>query len=88
MVSLDPSDDFDIVFGLLADVCWRAHGQNTGLLVDVGGGVGHVALSLARSYPNLRIVLQDRAEVIAQAVAVGRDILFPSSGRAVFTNPD
>jgi len=40
-----------------------------GLLVDVGGGVGHVALSLARSYPSLRIVLQDRAEVIVQAEA-------------------
>lgn len=40
-----------------------------GLLVDVGGGIGHVALSLARSYPRLRIVLQDRAEVIVQAQA-------------------
>lgn len=45
---------------------WATIGN--GLLVDVGGGVGHVPLSLARSYPNLRIVLQDRAEVIAQAV--------------------
>ncbi|KAH9813869.1 S-adenosyl-L-methionine-dependent methyltransferase [Melampsora americana] len=45
---------------------WATIGN--GLLVDVGGGVGHVPLSLARSYPNLRIVLQDRAEVIALAV--------------------
>jgi 16S rRNA G1207 methylase RsmC len=39
-------------------------------MVDVGGGVGHVALSLARLYPRLRIVLQDRAEVIVHAQAV------------------
>ena len=38
-------------------------------MVDLGGGVGHVALSLARTYPRLRIVLQDRAEVIVQAQA-------------------
>ncbi|WAR53749.1 hypothetical protein PtB15_3B258 [Puccinia triticina] len=39
------------------------------LMVDLGGEVGHVALSLARTYPRLRIVLQDRAEVIVQAQA-------------------
>ncbi|KAH9465583.1 hypothetical protein Pst134EA_013465 [Puccinia striiformis f. sp. tritici] len=40
-----------------------------GLLVDIGGGVGHVALNLARAYPRLRIVVQDRAEVIVHAEA-------------------
>ncbi|KAH9813204.1 S-adenosyl-L-methionine-dependent methyltransferase [Melampsora americana] len=56
---------------------WATIGN--GLLVDVGGGVGHVPLSLARSYPNLRIVLQDRAEVIALAVPVVLAKHFPQA---------
>ncbi|MBW0462092.1 hypothetical protein O181_001807 [Austropuccinia psidii MF-1] len=46
---------------------WSTMGN--GLLVDIAGGVGHVALSLAQSFPNLRIVLQDRSEVITLAQA-------------------
>lgn len=33
-------------------------------VVDVGGGVGSVSLVLAKSFPSLKIVVQDRAEVI------------------------
>ncbi|CAH7684260.1 S-adenosyl-L-methionine-dependent methyltransferase [Phakopsora pachyrhizi] len=46
---------------------WSTLGN--GLLVDISGGVGHAALTLAKSYPNLKIVLQDRPEVILQAGA-------------------
>ncbi|KAH9024031.1 S-adenosyl-L-methionine-dependent methyltransferase [Lactarius deliciosus] len=37
------------------------------LVVDVGGGVGSQSLALARRYPNLRFVVQDRDSVLSDA---------------------
>ncbi|KIY52630.1 S-adenosyl-L-methionine-dependent methyltransferase [Fistulina hepatica ATCC 64428] len=37
------------------------------VIVDVGGGTGHVLLSIARAYPRLRYVLQDREALIPKA---------------------
>ena len=34
---------------------------------DVGGGVGAITVQLAKTYPNLRIKLQDREDVIQRA---------------------
>lgn len=45
-----------------------------GLVVDVGGGLGHVALEIAKAYPKLHIVIEDRPLVIAQAKPVSRPI--------------
>lgn len=39
-------------------------------IVDVGGGVGAVSLALARAFPDLRLVVQDRAKTIEQARSV------------------
>ena len=38
-------------------------------VVDIGGSDGHVSISLARAYPNLRFIVQDTREV-AEAAAV------------------
>lgn len=40
------------------------------VVVDVGAGVGAVSLALAKSYPSLKIVVQDRDAVTAQANGV------------------
>ncbi|OCB85132.1 S-adenosyl-L-methionine-dependent methyltransferase [Sanghuangporus baumii] len=38
-----------------------------GILVDVGGGLGHVALEIAKAHPKLHIVVEDRPLVMDQA---------------------
>ena len=43
---------------------------NGGLVVDVGAGVGNVALQIARARPDLHIVIEDRPPVIEQAKKV------------------
>ncbi|KAF9640005.1 hypothetical protein BFW01_g11811 [Lasiodiplodia theobromae] len=40
---------------------------SNGLLVDVGGGVGQFDLQLLEVYPELKVVIQDRAPVLEQA---------------------
>ena len=39
------------------------------LVVDVGGGPGHVAMALARDYPGLRFEVQDLPETVQVAVS-------------------
>jgi hypothetical protein len=46
------------------------------LVVDVGGGVGAVTLTLAKSFPHLRYVVQDRPSVVPKGVKVCA-IMFP-----------
>ncbi|KAE9396648.1 S-adenosyl-L-methionine-dependent methyltransferase [Gymnopus androsaceus JB14] len=36
-------------------------------ICDVGGGIGHISIQLAKTYPDLRIVLQDLPQTIQQA---------------------
>ncbi|EJD00232.1 S-adenosyl-L-methionine-dependent methyltransferase [Fomitiporia mediterranea MF3/22] len=38
-----------------------------GLLVDVGSGMGHVALEVAKKFPNMQVVLEDLKSVIDRA---------------------
>ena len=45
------------------------------LVVDVGGGVGNVTKVIAKAFPDLKYVVQDRAATIEEAVKV-RDILY------------
>jgi hypothetical protein len=41
------------------------------LIVNVGGGIGHSSLTIAKLYPkNLRIVIQDLPHTIQEAKAV------------------
>jgi len=39
------------------------------ILVDVGGGMGHISIAAARKFPNLRCIVQD----IGMVVGEGRD---------------
>lgn len=45
---------------------WAGLGRGT--VVDMGGGLGGVSKALARGFTELRFVVQDRAEVVANAV--------------------
>ena len=40
------------------------------VVVDVGGGIGGQALTLAQSFPHLKFVVQDRESVVKDAVGV------------------
>lgn len=45
---------------------WAGLGEGT--VVDVGGGIGSASRALARAFPRLRFVVQDREEVVRGAV--------------------
>ncbi|KAH8099822.1 S-adenosyl-L-methionine-dependent methyltransferase [Cristinia sonorae] len=53
---------------LYTDFPWADLGQST--VVDVGGGIGGMSLDLAKRYPNLSFIIQDREPVLKQAHAV------------------
>lgn len=40
------------------------------LLVDVGGGLGHVSLEVAKVHPNVHVVIEDREAVLKKAKPV------------------
>lgn len=44
------------------------------MIVDVGGGVGTACLALAKEFPNLKFVVQDRQPV----VEAGAEVRIPS----------
>lgn len=41
------------------------------IVVDVGGGVGTSSLVLAETFPELKIVVQDRPSVVEEGTKVG-----------------
>ena len=61
----DPSCSTDY---LLDGFPWAELGQDA-TVVDVGGGYGHISIALARRYPSLRCLVQDRPEIVAQGSA-------------------
>ena len=48
---------------------WASLPEN-GRVVDVGGGIGSVSLVLAKTFPKLRIVIQDRQSVVEDGLKV------------------
>ena len=46
--------------------------SNDSLVVDVGGGVGHIAAAIAQAHPHLRFEVQDFGDLKAEAEAVFR----------------
>jgi len=48
---------------------WKSLPANA-LVVDVGGGVGTATLSLAKEFPHLKFVIQDRPAVVDAGVEV------------------
>ncbi|KAJ5422999.1 hypothetical protein N7445_011107 [Penicillium cf. griseofulvum] len=53
---------------MIYDYPWDTLGNGT--VVDVGGGVGTHSMNIARTYPNLSFIIQDRPEVIEKGVAL------------------
>jgi len=68
---------------------WKSLPANT-LVVDVGGGVGTASLSLAKEFPQLKFVVQDRQPVVEAGVEVWKKELPDalSSGRVQFQAHD
>jgi len=52
--------------GLIYDYDWTKHGESA-TIVDVGAGMGGAAIELTRRFPELRIIMQDKPEVIESA---------------------
>ena len=52
--------------GLIYDYDWTKHGESA-TIVDVGAGMGGAAIELTRRFPNLRVIMQDKSEVIESA---------------------
>ncbi|KAF7517119.1 hypothetical protein G7054_g13912 [Neopestalotiopsis clavispora] len=48
---------------------WHDKAASSAVVVDVGGSAGHVSIALARAFPGLRFVVQDRGEVVQRALA-------------------
>lgn len=46
---------------------WASLGESQ--VVDIGGGMGRFALPLAKQFPNLRVTVQDRPQIVALANA-------------------
>ena len=55
--------------GLIYDYDWTKHGESA-TIVDVGAGMGGAAIELTRRFPKLRIIMQDKPEVIESAKKV------------------
>ncbi|KAI0653068.1 S-adenosyl-L-methionine-dependent methyltransferase [Cubamyces menziesii] len=73
----------------LTVLSWESLPQGS-VVVDVGGGVGSVSIQLATPYPNLRLIVQDRAQTIELAPKIWGDThkdLF-DSGRVSFQAQD
>jgi ubiquinone/menaquinone biosynthesis C-methylase UbiE len=54
---------------------WGSLPKNS-LIVDVGGGIGSVALKIAKVHPHLRMVIQDRPMVIEKGEDVCHALIF------------
>lgn len=52
---------------LLTGYDWSAF--ESGTIVDVGGGYGAVSIGIAKSFPQLKFVVQDFSDVIADGLA-------------------
>jgi len=62
--NLDPTN------AILMGFKWAELPPNA-IVVDVGGGMGHLTMRLAKNVPNLKYIVQDRPSVIVQ----GRKVL-------------
>ena len=62
MVGLEPM----LHGGLIYDYDWTKHGE-TATIVDVGSGIGGASIEFTRRFPKLRIIMQDKPEVIESA---------------------
>ncbi|KAH8111778.1 S-adenosyl-L-methionine-dependent methyltransferase [Phellopilus nigrolimitatus] len=61
-----------------------------GVIVDVGGGLGHVSLEVAKSYPDVQIAIEDRPLILDQAKQYWKENLpsHVSEGKVHFIDTD
>ncbi|TFK65267.1 S-adenosyl-L-methionine-dependent methyltransferase [Pluteus cervinus] len=55
---------------------WNSLPQNS-VVVDVGGGIGTLAISIARAYSHLKVVVQDTEAVVEEGETICKDV-FPA----------
>jgi ubiquinone/menaquinone biosynthesis C-methylase UbiE len=58
-----------VTIAYLAGFDWISLPEGS-LVVDVGGGTGRPTLALARAFPHLKIVIQDREPVVKKGIEV------------------
>lgn len=63
-----------MVINLSEGFDWATVPKN-GLVVDVGGGTGHVSLEIAKAFPGLNFVIEDRPIVINSTKQVCHQVL-------------
>ncbi|KAG2048105.1 S-adenosyl-L-methionine-dependent methyltransferase [Suillus hirtellus] len=63
--------------GILSDYPWQTCSEST--IVDCGGGKGSLAIALANKFPALRLVIQERGEMVGPAEANIKARLDPNS---------
>ncbi|KAH7094397.1 S-adenosyl-L-methionine-dependent methyltransferase [Paraphoma chrysanthemicola] len=63
MKGISAGGAYDVAHVIDGGYPWHELKEGT-LVVDVGGGPGHVSLALARKYPKLRFEIQDLAETV------------------------
>ncbi|KAI0780304.1 S-adenosyl-L-methionine-dependent methyltransferase [Fomes fomentarius] len=54
--------------GILQGFSWEDLPQGS-VLVDVGGGIGATSILVAEAHPHLRVVVEDRAQVVSNAIS-------------------
>ncbi|GJJ14339.1 hypothetical protein Clacol_008603 [Clathrus columnatus] len=64
--AMEGTSKFDPPNAILSGFKWESLDSNA-LVVDVGGGTGHLSLKIAQQHKDLRFVVQDRAPVIKEA---------------------
>lgn len=65
MKSCDDMGDYLMLWYIVYD--WKSLKKGD-LVVDVAGGIGSITLHLAKAFPDLNFVIQDRAAVVPQGI--------------------
>ncbi|KAJ7730737.1 S-adenosyl-L-methionine-dependent methyltransferase [Mycena metata] len=73
-IAMDGATQMAVPDEIVQGFNWESYPEGS-LVVDVGGGVGSQCLPLAKKYPQLSFVIQDRAPVIQEAVKFWSDVL-------------
>ncbi|KAI1791339.1 S-adenosyl-L-methionine-dependent methyltransferase [Ganoderma leucocontextum] len=88
-VSMTGTRSWEVVENIIETFPWKDLPKDS-IVVDVGGGVGSTSVVLARAFPQLRFVVQDRSHVvqIAPSVWKGEQAELIKSGRVSFQTQD
>jgi hypothetical protein len=68
MAAMEGASKLDPPNAILSGFDWGSLAQGA-VVVDVGGGLGHAALTIHEKYPALKLIVQDRPKVVKEARA-------------------